>query len=370
MPEPVLVVHGVNTRDLAGFEKQVQTLSLEIGSAWNLIPVFWGDLGADPTGLSDTIPPRGGEVRSQDDFEEGLGVEFLGATETPLTRSTSGGVDQVVAALEETAPAISERAEVENAVRDQWDRTGRLKSVNDPEVLEAVGRAVGRALAEREEQITGGPLTRSIAGDVSAFAAGVLHGIDQGLGMVGGTLFGRLNAAVRDTFAPQLGRFLGDVFVYQRHSAAIHARVHQAIAEYAPGQGTKASPISVVAHSLGGLVCFDLAVAGAPPVWIKNFVTFGSQSAFFHVLDPRGGGLARYRVGVPVVLPETIARWVSLWEPLDPLAFLAGRVFRLARGDAPVDVRQPHLASSTLWTHSSYWTHPRFLDELKRALAG
>jgi pimeloyl-ACP methyl ester carboxylesterase len=113
-------------------------------------------------------------------------------------------------------------------------------------------------------------------------------------------------------------------------------------------------PISVIAHSLGGVIAFDAATRSSDALWIDGFVTFGSQAAFFQVLDPRPS-LPLYIPGRPIRLPETIERWTSLWEPLDVLAFAAGKVFRLHSGLAPTDVRLVHDLHSGLATHGTYW---------------
>jgi hypothetical protein len=86
-----------------------------------------------------------------------------------------------------------------------------------------------------------------------------------------------------------------------------------------PDLGVSAQqPVDVLAHSLGGVITFDTATADQP-LWIRQFVTFGSQPSLFHVCDPRGGALTPY-AGAPVQLPQSIGAWTNLWEPLDPVA--------------------------------------------------
>jgi hypothetical protein len=96
----------------------------------------------------------------------------------------------------------------------------------------------------------------------------------------------------------------------------------------------------------------------AEPLWTESLVTFGSQAAFFHVCDPRGGQLAPCAGDLPVQLPASLNRWTNLWEPLDALAFAASRVFRPHDGTAPVDLPVDHRAGTGLWTHSAYWDLP------------
>ncbi|MFG2320276.1 hypothetical protein [Streptomyces tendae] len=165
---------------------------------------------------------------------------------------------------------------------------------------------------------------------------------------------GRLNHLLRSRLGPATTRFLGDVLVYQRHRAKIHARVREAIDAVDPALGRGPDrPVRVVAHSLGGVVAVNMATASAP-LWTSSLLTFGSQAAFFHVCDPRGGQLAPYAGGQGVTLPPSLSRWTNLWEPLNMLAFAASTVFRLHDGSTPVDVSLPHSASDGLWTHSAY----------------
>ncbi|NJN00343.1 MAG: hypothetical protein HC793_01320, partial [Aquincola sp.] len=56
MTEPVLVIHGVNTHDLAPFLAQVQKLQNVVGTSRTLIPVHWGDLGGQSRDLPDCLP--------------------------------------------------------------------------------------------------------------------------------------------------------------------------------------------------------------------------------------------------------------------------------------------------------------------------
>jgi hypothetical protein len=165
---------------------------------------------------------------------------------------------------------------------------------------------------------------------------------------------------------------LGDVMTYQRQRGLIQDKLRAALAAHAPGHGSQAQPISVLAHSLGGVIAFDAAMdppSEAQRLWIKSFVTFGSQSAFFHIVDPRTS-LARYRQGAPVKLGPSIARWTNLWNTMDVLAFTAGTVFRLADGSIPRDICVQESISEIVqakgWTHSVYWTS----DDLLSAARG
>ncbi|MFF8990559.1 hypothetical protein ACF09H_11575 [Streptomyces sp. NPDC014983] len=122
-----------------------------------------------------------------------------------------------------------------------------------------------------------------------------------------------------------------------------------------------------MAHSLGGVIAVDMATA-AEPLWTESLVTFGSQAAFFHVCDPRGGQLAPYTGDMPVRLPNSLNRWTNLWEPLDVLAFAASKLFRLHDGTAPVDLPVNHQASTGMWTHSAYWKLPYVASVIREVM--
>jgi hypothetical protein len=104
------------------------------------------------------------------------------------------------------------------------------------------------------------------------------------------------------------------------------------------------------------------------PLWIQSLVTFGSQSPFFHVGDLRGGQLRPYTDGTLAQLPLSLGAWSNLWEPMDMLAFIAVKVFRIHDGSMPIDLPVSHLAPSGLWTHSAYWDLPQVTEAIQRAL--
>ena len=174
---------------------------------------------------------------------------------------------------------------------------------------------------------------------------------------------------------------IGDVFVYEARRAAIQARFTEVLDRDAEGWGTRRTPISVVGHSLGGIIAFDAAVATVPPTFIKRFITFGSQSAALHILDPRTqlGRDGRPRPGVPSIsrfeppervrLPVTIGSWTNVWEEMDPLALRADGVFALADGSRPMERMLAHRRGVT-WAdaHGSYWTDPTFHALVAEAL--
>jgi len=369
MSRTVAVIHGVANRDRAAFEALVGRLMSAVGTDAPVIPVFWGDLGAVTDGLDAAIPDAG--VRAglaPRDPETGLSMLEPGPVPASAERARTvadGFRDAVAADVRATDAEDGERAIVES-----WPALDHLARVGDEEVLREVGRAVAEATAlSADAAVAEGQFEVRISlPDPREAVKRALQAIDHAVGAVLGAVGEEVNTAMRRGVSPGVGRFLGDVLVYQRNRAEIQARVRETLAAVDPGLGSREQPLDVFGHSLGGVIAFDLAAATEPPLWIDRLLTFGSQSAFLHVLDPRGAPLQAF-TGAPVPLGPSIGRWVNLWEPLDPLAFVASRVFRLASGALPQDRAIEHLASYGLWTHSAYWAASDLIATARELLA-
>lgn len=391
MAEPVLVVHGVANQKREPFEAAVADLQQRVGDRWTLIPAFWGDLGARSELVLDALPPVPDvEVRSEEasvtplDLPPDLVAALFGGVAVTAVRSTEAQQERIVrgaAGAQEIASTEVHGASgddgadaIRDAVREELPNTRVLQFVHDPDILEAVGRAlrtvVEDSTAETEMEIRG----LDLFGGARERAKLLLRQLDEMLGMAVGKSLAKVNQRLRRAIGIPFTNFFGDIFVYQpnHEQSEIHQRLRDLISERAPGYGTVAKPINVIAHSLGGVVTFDAAVRQHDPLHINGFITFGSQAAFFHILDPRDG-IPIYQRGVPVQLPETIQRWTNLWEPMDLLAFNAGRVFRLANGVVPEDRQVSNTTSRILeergFTHSSYWESEELLQAIQDTFA-
>jgi hypothetical protein len=370
MGVPVLVVHGVGNRNKQSFVDQVGRLQARVGTDFELIPVFWGHLGAAGAGFDDVLP-GGDESESQE-------LAPAAPTVLPPARSASVNAERQAAIIAAAAAAQMTQEEgmfvpaddgVQAAVEEGLPRTTYLRTVSDPEVLAAVGELVGKAAAPTLSS------TDEVFGALGRVVDSVLSGADRLVGAVIGDVLGNVNHDLRATLVPGVAGFLGDVFAYQHHRRLIQDAIWTEIDGHdsTRGSGTAERPVHVVAHSLGGVISFHAATAAdaGRPLFIDGFVTFGSQAGFFHILDPRESGLAPYVDGTPVVV-RSIRRWTNLWEPLDPLAFLAGKVFVLedagGRADTPVDRPTSHLASSGLFTHGTYWESDELVDAVRSTL--
>lgn len=398
MSAPVLVIHGVANRSEPEFVARVRQLAEDVGrDPASLIPVYWGDLGARTDGLADTIPSMAATgVRAVAEAAgDGIDAEWAMSL---LAASNGGGVavrgtaDDAEARASVAADAFVARApapaaagaggeaavrsdatsddEVRQAVIDEWTDTTYLKAIAHEDVLRELGAAAAEA-AGAGDGTAGADDGAAVRGlhlphvNVRERIHDAVHALDRAVGAVLGEVGGRVNTFLRTELGPHIGEFLGDIIVYHAHRADIHARVRAALAAHAPDQGTPDRPVSILGHSLGGVIAFDLAVAADPPLSIDHLVTFGSQSPLLHVVDPRVPMVPAFVPPTPSPLPATIGRWTNLWEPRDPLAFIAAKVFVLASGKPPTDVAVASLVSSGLWTHSSYWGLAELADVVR-----
>lgn len=144
----------------------------------------------------------------------------------------------------------------------------------------------------------------------------------------------------------------GDILRYQARGGALRAAIAdaaRAAREAAPG------PVVLLAHSLGGIACFDLLAGAAegPPPGVDLLVTVGSQAPFLYELD----ALTALRRGDP--LPAAFPRWLNVYDERDLLAFVGEKVFPGRVTDVRVDTWQPFPRA-----HSAYFAHRKMYERL------
>jgi len=144
----------------------------------------------------------------------------------------------------------------------------------------------------------------------------------------------------------------GDIVAYQSpRGRAFRRRIAQDIAD-APTEA-----VVLLAHSLGGIACFDL-LADKANSRVTHLITAGCQAPFFYEID----ALVKLRRGKP--LPAYFPRnWMNVYDTHDILSYRADNVFpnssHVFIQDVEVDSKESFPAS-----HSAYWTHPVFWDHL------
>lgn len=386
MNYPMFVIHGVANRDPDDFEKTVSKLQERVGDRWELFPVFWGDLGGETEGLFDTLFDV-----SSDIYSSGITDDWLTLTKD-IDSTVRSDNHQIEIILEGASIELGDSSEVRSSsdiriistvIREEMPKTHTLKHIQQSELLLEIGHILGSLLKQSPESEPDLYSTRYDASeDLFSPETETRASFDKGAGRVRALFryldrftgklldktFGQVNQNIRRLVSSQFVHFFGDVFAYQGGKEKFHKRLRDCIERHAPGWGYKDKPVSILAHSLGGVLSFDAAVIGHPPIWIDNFITVGSQSSFFHIVDSRAG-IDRYNTQQPVELPERIKRWFNLWEPLDFLAFSAEHIFRFSGDLTPRDIPVLSPASRILTdfgnTHGVYWESEELLEILK-----
>lgn len=135
----------------------------------------------------------------------------------------------------------------------------------------------------------------------------------------------------------------------------IRDRVAQEIAA-----ADQSHPVVVLGHSLGGIIAVDVASDPSRRGRIDLTVTVGSQMPLLFALG-----------AVPEFAPDgrhPVAPWLNIYNPRDPLAFLAAEVFAWA--DPPpidVEVTDPR---NLIGSHTGYPTNPKVYREIADRLRG
>lgn len=318
---PVLVVHGAAVRDREAFEADVARLAAAVGGDRPFIPVFWGDLARPAEAIDEVLP-------------------YLGW----LQSDEAAAVDETeIETMLETTLDVSLDDEQEKAPDDEDDslvtrlRGSRLRLTPEGENLfERIG-ANWRKQSEVARR----------------------------------RVLGRVYRAVRDQYLTMAAHFAGDIILYQRRQVAIQARVWETLVREAPGYGIAEAPVSVITHSLGGSVAFDIAVDGHPRLHVDQLITCACTAPYFHVIGCSPLSLPHHVPGEAVTLPSSIGSWTNFFLPLDPWGYLTAPVFRLADGSAPVDI-EVHTGDreDRIMRHGAahYWNHPLVIGAIRERI--
>lgn len=169
----------------------------------------------------------------------------------------------------------------------------------------------------------------------------------------------------RHSLNANLGRFFGDVFIYMdqrgQHGqpGAIPARLLQAWDQAIAA--TPNEPVVIVAHSLGGVITYDLLTHFAPDRVVDLFVSVGSQVAHFEEMklfknspkDIPGSG------GDKVAKPGNVKHWINVFDEVDIFSYSCKAVFDAVR-DHPYDTKT-YVGKA----HGAYFEQPRFYERLR-----
>lgn len=159
--------------------------------------------------------------------------------------------------------------------------------------------------------------------------------------------------------------FLGDIFVYleERGTAdapgdIVNAIVKELDAASAMAKASADKRLVVVAHSLGGVIMWDILTYFRPDIKLDTLVTVGSQVGVFQEL-----ALYRNKSGVTaapakVKQPDNVGTWLNVYDTNDVFSFATSRVFE-GSSDFSFDT-----GYGVLSAHGGYFERPSFYKRL------
>lgn len=178
-----------------------------------------------------------------------------------------------------------------------------------------------------------------------------------------------LSKLFRDDLNPLVARFLGDIFVYLKPGAPrdqIRAKVVGALnAGFAAR--TAGEPLVLVAHSLGGVILYDLlsspVAAGLSPGFRANaLITVGSQPGLFQEMGLFDFKPAGHAPPDPMPGPANVDHWINVFDAIDLFGFRAAPVFGTATD------YEFNSMTGLLSSHSTYFKRPQFHARLRKRL--
>lgn len=396
---PVIFVHGVATRmdrPRGKYERltrrrdqlfrRLALKGLLADANQPIISPYWGDWGAHPAWDLASLPASHIEAFGEEEVADSI-TDSLSAVTWPNWEDDGGpltaiakadglpnAVDLLVAAgfseelLEEGNLEPSELSEEERsadvavtlfhlAERDPYpDWLTYVQS--DGDLLDRLIEAVNAQAESSALDSYGGP---EVWGRF-------VEGINRINSFVPRIASRGLLATTRSRVQWKMTQFLGDIFVYLNNGMRrekIREIVSSAIRVGAASR-SQDNPLIIIAHSMGGNICYDLLSSRLTDIEVDVFVTVGSQVGFFEELKlfSMSDELVHSRAEVNKVTPPAAIRsWLNVIDATDPLAFAVEPIF-----GPPVADFSYNTGAGLLASHSAYWIRPSFHARLGERL--
>lgn len=381
---PIVFVHGVNNRldddyrdnqsGRNGFLREIVAPALGLPpDRLTLINPYWGGFGARFAwnmavlpGIREGYASLGANGRPHGQMVELLSAAgFRGSLIENARRDLPAAIDMLYAsALVATADDAQARR-----LAASYLRVARYAETHpSPDWLGTV----------EENRFVDALHDEAQAGEHPAFSIGeLIDALKEGLERLRDALpHAASEVAVRlarrrlNAFAT---RFVGDTLVYFDKRGTpdapgpITGAVLKAIEEGAAARNADDPHLTVIAHSFGGAIVYDLLTGFAPQLRVDCLITVGAQVGLFEEMklyrvsrddlppDPPLGKLAR---------PANLGRWLNVYDGNDVFAFLTEPVF-----DGTADFRYD-TGYGSLQAHSGYFLRPGFYRRLAARLAG
>jgi pimeloyl-ACP methyl ester carboxylesterase len=127
----------------------------------------------------------------------------------------------------------------------------------------------------------------------------------------------------------------------------------------AANQRTASDPLVIIAHSMGGIIAYDILSNFAPNVTADVLCTVGSQVGLFEEMKlfVRSDNAVTQSSGRKVAKPANITNWINVFDYNDVLSYRLEPVF-----DEVIDYLYP--SGSLLHAHGAYFSEPTFYRRL------
>jgi hypothetical protein len=410
MPGKLFFVHGTGVRDVTPAMEKIRA-GVKSVLAWDegaVVPIEWGRaVGPQPLDVSIALPPeqadRGidnamlGSEAGRDEssalwdlllVDPAIELRLL-AEQGPAAEVTIvPGVEAPEVVFEHRlrglalpdealADAGFSLADVRAAAQELADNpavngaAAAAGGLADGEVVEGAARAVVATMiahtAADWEADALAPAATSDAQAREALVVAVAGALAPESALARGFVIDKIVAPLatryavskRAAFMAPFCDFARDVTFYLEHGKMIRDLIANAIRE-----AGDASPVVLLAHSLGGIAAVDLLadqteMSGARALKVDLLVTVGSQAPILYLMD----SLSSLSPKTPDTLP--FVPWLNIYNREDLLSFCAKRVFpaRTTIVDEPVDAGVPFPMS-----HSAYWGQRRTYELIKESL--
>ena len=159
--------------------------------------------------------------------------------------------------------------------------------------------------------------------------------------------------------------FLGDIFVYLDERGTdkapgniVRSVVKELEAAIARAASSEDKRLVVVAHSLGGVIMWDLLTYFRPDIKLDTLVTVGSQVGVFQELSLYRGKNDGVVPPAKVKKPDNVGTWLNVYDTNDVFSFATSRIFE-GSSDLSFDTGYGVLAA-----HGGYFERPSFYKRL------
>lgn len=358
---PIVFVHGVNVRRDATYQRNIDqrnaflrqyalTGFVEEPSHVEIFNPYWGDLAAKLAWNHASLPEYGQEAFGAEDelLETALSDQAIAMTadaQGALLKMAHVSLPEAVDLLLLQTLQTTDGEQVSALVPLAHKLYLYAESHPQPEWLSAVQTDQAFLNRLRLEVERWQPLSQPSAetaevvyesfGETgssawNAVAWGAMH-LQQSLSRMSGQVV----SVGRTPIHKAVSIFLGDAFKYLQMRGdksnpgpivqTVVADLDAAIA----AKSTEDPYLIVIAHSMGGNICYDIFSHFRPDIQVDAFVTVGSQVSLleelklFHRQLPNVPGTG----GDRMPKPNNIAHWLNVYNTNDVLSFACERVF-------------------------------------------